>query len=204
LEAADILLLRGAAGSRPVTFFDVAGEDLQNIDAKANRFLVGATALVFVVGLEDRLDVGQAATLSENRSFELAMERVRDRDIPAVIVASKADRLRYVPPADRWLRRGDEHTLDADRVRGESRDVYAYLHQAGMSASLRPYAAFTRCTLHFVSASGGEAVPVVAGDRSKMYYPRGFHPTRVLEPLVSILAMTGVIPGPEAEKVGLP
>ena len=59
-------------------------------------------------------------------------------------------------------------------------------------ASLRPYDAFHRCTLHFVSA---------AGSRPNL---QGFRPTHVLDPLVAILAMTGVIADPQAEKVGLP
>lgn len=208
VEAADILLLRGPGGQqRPVTFFDVAGEDLESTDARnrATRFLVGATAVIFVHASEDPLDTGQPAAASENQSFNLAAERLRDGQLPAVIAVTKSDRLRYVPPADRWLHRGDERVVDAARIRAESRDVYAYLNHVGAGASLRPFEAFTRCTLHFVSASGGDAVPVNPNDqRSKKHFPHGFRPTRVLEPLVSILAMTGMITGPEAGKVGMP
>lgn len=206
VEAADILLLRGPGGDRPVTFFDVAGEDLESTNARnrATRFLVGATAVIFVHASEDRDAAGQLPA-GENQSFDLAVERLRGRQIPAVIAVTKSDRLRFVPPADRWLHRGDETRVDADRIRAESKDVYAYLHRAGAGASLRPFEAFTKCSLHFVSASGGDAVPVDPGDEdSEKHFPRGFRPTRVLEPLVSILAMSGLITGLQAEKVGTP
>ncbi|WP_439656032.1 TRAFAC clade GTPase domain-containing protein [Lentzea sp. HUAS TT2] len=205
-EAADILLLRAPTGDRPLVFFDVAGEDLVNPDARnrSTRFLLGVDAVIFVHASEDPLETGQSSTASENRSFELAIERLRDRRIPAAIVVTKSDRLRFVPPAERWLHGGDEHTVNAARIRAESRDVYAYLHHAGAGASLRPFEAFPRCTLHFTSASGGDAVPVETDGPTRWHFPRGFRPSRVLEPLVSILAMTGAISGHEAEKVGMP
>jgi hypothetical protein len=206
VEAADILLLRGPGGDRPVTFFDVAGEDLESTNARnrATRFLVGATAVIFVHASEDRTAAGQLGA-GENQSFDLAVERLRGRQIPAAIAVTKSDRLRFVPPADRWLHRGDEPKVDAARIRAESKDVYAYLHRAGAGASLRPFEAFARCSLHFVSASGGDAVPIDPGNAgSETHFPRGFRPTRVLEPLVSILAMSGLITGQEAEKVGTP
>ncbi|MGM1057958.1 TRAFAC clade GTPase domain-containing protein [Saccharothrix sp. Mg75] len=211
IEAADILLLRGRDGrQRPVTFFDAAGEDLESTEARnrATRFLLSANAVIFVHAWEDPLETGESSPESENKSFQLAVESLRalphGEQVPAVIAVTKSDRLRYVPPVDRWLHRGDERVLDAARMREESRDVYAYLHHVGAGASLRPFTAFTRCTLHFVSASGGDAVPVTSGDGQDRHFPRGFRPTRVLEPLVAILAMTGMITGPEAEQVGRP
>ncbi|GLY44405.1 hypothetical protein Amsp01_104280 [Amycolatopsis sp. NBRC 101858] len=206
IDAADILLLRGPGGERPVTFFDVAGEDLESPEARnrASRFLVGADAVIFVHASDDPLETRRPAAASENKSFDLAIERLQGIDgsgaLPATIAVTKSDRLRYQPPADRWLRRGDEQVLDAARIRDESRDVYAYLHHIGAGASLRPFESFARTTMHFVSASGGDAV----GEAMDKWFPRGVRPTRVLEPLVSILAMTGVIPGVEAEKVGKP
>ncbi|OXM46891.1 hypothetical protein CFP75_25625 [Amycolatopsis alba DSM 44262] len=207
IEAADILLLRGPGGERPVTFFDVAGEDLESPEARnrASRFLVGADAVIFVHASEDPLDTKRQVAESENKSFDLAIERLQGiegaRALPATIAVTKADRLRYQPPVDRWLRRGDEQVLNAERIRAESRDVYAYLHHVGAGASLRPFESFARSTLHFVSASGGD---VVVGDDLTRRFPRGVRPVRVLEPLISILAMTGVIPGSEAEMVGRP
>lgn len=211
VEAADILLLRGPGGERPVTFFDVAGEDLESTHAlnRATRFLVGTNAVIFVHAADDPLDARRPAA-TENRSFELAVERLQGlpggaAGPPVVVAVTKSDRLRYVPPADRWLRRGDDHVVDAARMRAESRDVYAYLQRNGAGASLRPFEAFTRCTMHFVSASGGDAAEIEPGkDGGDKYFPRGIRPTRVLEPLVSILAMTGMITGPEAQRVGMP
>ncbi|WP_086843587.1 TRAFAC clade GTPase domain-containing protein [Amycolatopsis kentuckyensis] len=211
IEAADILLLRGPGGERVVTFFDVSGEDLQSTAAlnRSTRFLVGVNAVIFVHAPDDPLETKQATAPSENRSFGLAVERLQGRRggadrLPVTIAVTKSDRLRYVAPADRWLRRGDEKTVDAARIRAESRDVFGYLHQAGAGASLHPFEAFKRCTLHFVSASGGDAVPVEGQDKTARHFARGVRPVRVLEPLVSILAMTGVITGPEASKVGMP
>jgi hypothetical protein len=216
VDAADILLLRGPGGERPVTFFDVAGEDLEDTSARnrATRFVVGANAVIFVYAAEDPSEAGKNRTTGENQSFDLAVERLRARPdgidrLPATIAVTKSDRLRYVPPADRWLRRGDNDEVNAARSRAEGRDVYAYLHQIGAGPSLRPFDAFPRCTLHFVSASGYDALPVPddgkpAKDKPKKYFPHGVRPTRVLEPLVAILAMTGMITGPEAQKVGMP
>jgi GTPase SAR1 family protein len=213
VEAADILLLRGPGGEHPVTFFDIAGEDFESTEARnrATRFLIGANAVIFVYASEDPLETGRPATASENRSFDLAVERLRSlpggaERLPVAIAVTKSDRLRYVPPADRWLRQPDNQMLDAARIRAESRDVYAYLHYVGAGASLRPFDGFPRCTLHFVSASGGDAVRVEPDNEKSLecYFPRGIRPTRVLEPLVAILAMTGMITGPEAQKVGMP
>lgn len=212
LEYADGLLLRGSGGLvRPVTFFDVAGEDLQSAasSGRGGRFLIGANALIFAHAMEDPLDLEERAnvkrnslTQGENRAFTLALERVRAvhteaeaAAIPAAVALTKADRLRYVSPADKWLRR-TERTLDASLIRAESRDAFAYLYQQGTTASLAPFEVFSRCTLHFVSASGGD---VSVG---KSEFPRGVRPMRVMQPLVTILAMVGVISGPEAGKVG--
>jgi hypothetical protein len=213
LEYADGLLLRGASGLvRPVTFFDVAGEDLQRADStgRGGRFLIGASAFIFVYSTEDPLDLEERIKVKQNslmqsgnRAFTLALERIRavrtnaeSAAIPAAIALTKADRLRYVTPADKWLRRGTEAELDASLIHAESHDVYAYLHQQGAAVSLAPFEVFSRCTLHFVSASGGD---VSVG---KSEFPRGVRPMRIIQPLVAILAMAGVITGPEAEKVG--
>lgn len=212
IEAADILLLRGPGGNRPVTFFDVAGEDFESTEAlnRGTRFLVGANALIFVHALEDPLKAGRHAAANSSWSFDLAVERLQGlpggaERIPAAIAVTKSDRMRYVPPIDRWLRREDAPALAAGDFRAETRDVYAYLHHVGSAAALRPYETFRRCTMHFVSASGGDAVPVdPSGRDTAQYFPRGVRPANVLAPLIAILAMSGVIRGQEAEKVGFP
>lgn len=204
IEYADTLLLHGPAGARPVTFFDIAGEDLQNVNdrGKSGRFLIGAGALIFVHALEDEHDV--TVRSSEYRVFSLALERAKTNpdltQLPAAIVVTKADRLRYIPPADRWLRRSSrDGALNAELIRAESRDVFAYLHHQQALTPLTLFNTFTRCTLHFVSASGGDA----SGDAPENEtFERGIRPMCVLQPLIAILAMAGMITGPEAEKVG--
>jgi hypothetical protein len=200
-DAADGVLLRGPGGARPVTFFDVAGEDLvrHDVQGRAARFLLAVNAVIFVHAPEDGTGVP-----GENEAFDLAVERIvaarKRAPVAASIVLTKSDRLRYVPPADRWLRRGDQARLDAADFRAESRDVFAYLHRTGSTAALNPFPEFPRCTLHFVSASGRDASS--AGPDS--HFAGGIRPTRVLQPLIAILAMTGVLTGSEAEKVGTP
>jgi hypothetical protein len=204
IEYADTLLLSSPAGTRPVTFFDIAGEDLSNINeqGKSGRFLIGAGALIFVHALEDEAD--ETDRTSEYRAFSLAMERAKTNpdftQLPAAIVVTKADRLRYVPPADRWLRRPNvDDALDAKLIRAESSDVFAYLHYQQDLTPLSLFHTFTRCTLHFVSASGSDA----SGDSPETEkFERGIRPMRVLQPLIAILAMAGIITGAEAEKVG--
>ncbi|MFG1607795.1 ATP-binding protein [Actinoplanes sp. NPDC049265] len=212
IEAADILLVRGPAGERPVLFFDVAGEDLESTEAlnRSTRFLLSANAVIFVHAMEDPAEDGTNGAVNPAWSFELAVERLlgvagNAERIPVAIAVTKSDRMRYTPPVDRWLRRGPEPALDADLIRAESRDAYAYLQRAGAASSLRPFDAFRRCTLHFVSASGGEASPAEPTGRTGDFrFPRGVRPAHVLAPLIAILAMAGVIAGPEAGKVGRP
>nr|WP_225954946.1 GTPase domain-containing protein [Kibdelosporangium phytohabitans] len=209
VDYAGILVLRRFDGVEwAVTFFDIAGEDLRQAGAgglgSAGRFLAGADAFLFVYAPDDPVETGTAAHPSENRAFALAIERMRATPAlhgrPAAIAFTKADRLRYVPPIGRWLRGPDGNGLDAARTRAESRDIFAYLHDQGAGAALAPFSVFPRCTLHAVSATGGDAQP---RDGSRVF-PRGVRPMRVLEPLVAILAMAGVIPGDEAGKVGIP
>lgn len=212
MDYADILLVHGPGGARPVTFFDIAGENQVQASAggRAGRFLVGAGGLIFVHASDDSLDTGVSGT-ALNAAFGPAIARVRSvpgaTKLPATIALAKSDRLRYVPPADRWMRRPMENELDAQRMREESRDVYAYLWSKGATSSLAPFEVFERCTLHFVSSSGGDAVLREGADPKSpdaYEFPRGVRPARVLEPLIAILAMAGVIDGPEARKVGRP
>lgn len=210
VEAADILLLRGPGGARPVTFFDVAGEDLENPTLnRATRFLTSANAMIFVHGLEDAADDGRPSSADNARSFELAVERLRSMPgganrIPAALAVTKADRLRYLPPIDRWLRRDAPPSLDAGLIREQTRDVYAFLHHTGQTGALRPFEAFRRCTMHFVSASGKDAIADhPTDDGTEKHFVRGISPIHVLEPLVAILAMTGMLQGAEAYRVGV-
>lgn len=202
---ADSLLITSSAGTRPVTFFDVAGGNLQQTGRVA-RFLTGAGALLFVVNPSMALGVQTAddpspadgRRMPNDQTFATVLSRLRHPtsprflDIPAAVVLNKSDRLRFQPPVDTWLRRPPPVGVSTRLIRAESRDLYAFLHYRGAGAWLAPFHECRKCTLHFVSATGGES----RGGR----YPRGVRPLRVLEPLAALLAMTGVLPG--AEKVG--
>jgi hypothetical protein len=159
----EMLVLRRIhdGATRAVTLFDVAGEDLRNADgrgSRSSRFLIGGPALIFTHACEDPADTGALAVESENRAFEVALTKIRamprSKDLPAAIVLTKADRLRYVPPVDRWPAQPPGRPIDPAAILAESRDVYAYLHSVGATAALTPFAHFTRLTLHAVSASG--------------------------------------------------
>jgi hypothetical protein len=201
---ADSLLVTSAAGTRPVTFFDVAGGNLEQ-SGRTGRFLAGAGALLFVVNpgtafgaatADDPSPAGRQ--VGNDQTFAAVLSRLRHPgsprhlDIPAAVVLTKADRLRFQSPVDTWLRMPPPTRVDPAQIRAESRDVYAYLRHRDATAWLAPFHECRKCTLHFVSATGGES----RGRR----YPRGIRPLRVLEPLVALFAMTGVLPG--AERVG--
>lgn len=140
--------------------------------------------------------------LFERMAREMSLARLQAvpdlERLPAAIVVTKSDRLRYQPPVDGWLRYEDNSPgpVDPRVVHLESRDVYAFPHRRGELGALAPFSVFNRCTLHFASASGGEAEP------DRKVFPRGFEPSRALQPLVSILAMTGLLEGPGMGDVG--
>ncbi|WP_330289236.1 hypothetical protein [Streptomyces sp. NBC_00576] len=201
------LLITDANGQvRPVAFFDLGGEDLVRTDA-ALRFLLGVDALVFVVDPVLALPLPQLDHARErggvevNRDGDLAFATVLDRlpktgpylEVAATMVLGKADLLRFQSPVDRWLGRGPLTALDPVQLREESQDVHTFLRRHAGQAWLRPFDAIRRCTLHVASATGGQE------DQGR--YPAGAAPRRVLEPLLSLLAMHGLIDvpgGPEA------
>jgi hypothetical protein len=216
LETADLLhgfaeyvVVRTTAGAvHPLVFFDVAGEDFDKPgrDGRGARFLLGATALMFVDDPARAIpSLGPAPDSVPNRenpAFLGALERLRSRkdmrDIPVAVVLAKADELRYEHPVDHWLRRdGIGEPLSAKAFLDESRDVYAFLDRHGAQQMIAAYEQFDQGTLHFVSATGS-----AAGDNNRAY-PRGVKPARVLQPLIALLAMAGVINHQEARKVGL-
>ncbi|MEU8519397.1 hypothetical protein [Streptomyces sp. NPDC048577] len=208
---AESLLLTDARGRvRPVAFFDLGGEDLVRTDSTL-RFLLGVDALVFVVDPALALPLPHLDHARErwglevNRDGDLAFGTVLDRlpkngpylDVAAAMVLGKADLLRFEAPVDRWLAEPRRAALDPERMREESRDVYGLLRQHAGQAWLRPFDTVRRCTLHVASATGGQ--------EEHGRYPTGSKPRRVLEPLVSLLAMHGLIDVPggvEALTVG--
>jgi hypothetical protein len=205
---ADGLLVSGHGMTRPVMFFDLAGEDLVE-HGEVTRFLAGVGAFVFVVDplralriphLDgDREYVGVQERSLGDEAFAALLGRVprtgRYLGAPAAVVLNKSDLVRFEPPVDRWLRRPLPAGLTHHELREESKDVYAFVRHHGSKAWLKPFAECARCTLHFVSATGGR--------QQQNVFPHGVAPRRVLAPLLSILAMSGFLAGTDLSEAGL-
>jgi hypothetical protein len=191
------LMKLGKGQPRPVVMFDVAGGDLTGA-AQTKKFLDIADGLFFVV---DPTQIGTGGIGDDTFNNVLDLLRGANRlpdHVSAAIVLNKADLLRFEDPVTRWLRSGTG-VLTAEEFLSESRDVYAYLQKKGAAAWTLPYEECARATLHVASPTGG----VGQSEGEGGVFPRGVTPRRVLRPLVAMLAMTGVLTGPEAEKVGI-
>jgi hypothetical protein len=198
LTFADAFLMthKDSGQQRPLVLFDVAGEDLTGA-GQAKKFLDIADGLFFIVD-PTQTDSRRGGDKTFNNVLDLLKGTGRlPGQVSAAIVLNKGDLVRFEDPLTRWLRSGDG-TLVAEEFLRESRDVYAYLHKGAASWTL-PYEVCEKATLHVVSPAGGIGQHEGADD----VFPRGVSPRRVLRPLVAMLAMTGVLTGPEAEKVGI-
>ncbi|SDG78715.1 hypothetical protein SAMN05421505_10821 [Sinosporangium album] len=180
-----------------VTFFDVAGE-VQERSGEAVRFLGAVNALIFIV---DPMRVGGLGAPEKERAagdptFGNALRTLEHTlnpekrpllPLPAAFVVNKADLLRHrgFAAVDRWMSR-DGEDFHLGTVERESADAYTFLATHGASRWASAASRFADSTLHFASATGVSA----EGD----YFPeRGFQPRRVLKPLLSLLAMKGVV-----------
>lgn len=180
-----------------VALFDVAGGELTKVD-DTKQFLEIADGLIFVVD-PARLDAGGLGDDTFNTVLDLVQATGRLPDqVSAAVVLNKADMMRFEDPVALWLR-SDRKALDAAESVRESADVYAFLHDRGAGAWTRPYRECARATLHVASPTGGADEQRSEG----RVFPRGVTPRRVLRPLVAMLAMTGVLTGAEAERVGV-
>jgi hypothetical protein len=184
----------GRGPERVVALFDVSGGDLADT-GMGREFLWIADGLFFVIDPDNI-----ARSKAGDATFDAVLSIVRDRAKPgpkgAAIILNKADKGRFEEPAARWLRSG-EGTLDPVDFLRESADVYAYLQRRGALALAAPYEApmCEKATFHVASPTGGA--------KEDKEYPRGVTPMRVLRPLVAMLAMTGVLTGPQAELIGV-
>ncbi|MFI6740458.1 hypothetical protein ACIBI9_46695 [Nonomuraea sp. NPDC050451] len=183
-EPAATLLVNDGRHTTAVAFFDIAGELLRSATHEATRFVPAVGGLLFVI------DAATRSARMGDESFRAVLDRLPMSggrlDIPAVIAVTKSDSVRFEAPVDTWLY-DEPDRLDQVDVLRESRDVYAFLHRRGAQAWLSPYDKCHKCTLHFVSATGSAP--------TDGRFPRGVRPRRVLAPLVSLLAMTGVLRG---------
>ncbi|TKK85243.1 hypothetical protein FDA94_26605 [Herbidospora galbida] len=190
----DILAVREGDGTeRPIALFDVAGGDLLEIDA-ARKFLDVADGLFFVVN-SDELGGDELGDQTFSTVLELLEASGRLSEVSAAIILGKADLLRFDDPVTRWMRQPDQ-TLDAKASLEESADVYAYLQVRNAHAWTRPYRDCRKATLHVASATGTGAV-------ENGRFVRGVRPVRVLNPLIALMAMTGVITSEEAKQIGM-
>ncbi len=195
VEFADAFLMSYHGGpERPVALFDVAGGDLARVD-ETNQFLWIADGLFFVID-PDHMTTHRVGDETFSNVLDVVRESAQPGPVSAAIILNKADKLRFDEPVTRWLR-SENKALDAGEFLRESADVYAYLHAREAGALAGPYQVCDKATLHVASPTGG------SGDGEGGVYPRGVTPRRVLRPLVAMLAMTGVLTGPEAEKVGI-
>ncbi|WP_150252446.1 hypothetical protein [Nocardiopsis deserti] len=181
-----------SAPPRAVAFFDVAGEVLATTGTAAEQaFLDTVDGFLFVFSPKDmereRPDI----------TFATVLDMLTDKqDKAAVLVMGKADQYRFEPPVDRWLRDG-VRALDPDRVEAETRDLYAFISQYDEGRTyLRPWFEFGRSAIHTVSATGGDR----SADGGR--YARPVRPQRVLQPFLTLMALTGVLETAEARKVG--
>jgi Double-GTPase 2 len=191
----DALKVTNSRGqSFSVLFFDLAGENLTR-PGELVRFYARANALLFVIdAAELPKQPGQATTADP--SFDVALKRVEKRPKPstadllpiaASLVVAKADLLEFddAIPGD-WLAAGSlDEEADLSTVERESEDVYMYLTRLGASRWLDPAKKCHDSTLHFASATNSSA--------TNQGYPPFFRQRRVLKPLLSVFAMTGII-----------
>jgi hypothetical protein len=196
VEFADAFLMNGRdVQPRPVAFFDIAGGDLASLRKRATDFLYMADGLFFVVDPE-RLDDRWVEDKTFSNVLDIVRERPRPDQVSAAIVLAKADKLRFEEPVTRWLR-SEPEPLNATQFLRESADVYAYLAAKNALALTEPYEKCAKATLHVASATGGDE------EEKNTVYPRGVRPRRVIRPLAAMLAMTEVLTGREAERVGI-
>jgi hypothetical protein len=194
---ADAFLMRADGGpERPVILFDVAGGDLAK-EGESKEFLWIVDGLFFVID-PDFMGTQRVGDKTFANVLTVVHDSGRSSLVSAAIVLSKADKARFDEPIARWLR-SERNELDATEFLRESADVYGYLIAKDAGALTRPYQDCDRATLHVASPTGGPS----EGEPEHEIFPRGVTPRRVLRPLVAMLAMTGVLTGPEAEKVGI-
>ncbi|TRO58553.1 TRAFAC clade GTPase domain-containing protein [Streptomyces sp. IB201691-2A2] len=228
VEFTDALLVTVNGRTRPVAFFDIAGESLQ-LPGKVTEFLLGVDALIFVVDalralrLKQLIPARATAGVPQQQAgiadptFSAVLDRLpRDGDlcdVPTAVVLNKCDVLRFEPPIDHWLREDGRIESSPDPVQAfrESQDVYAFLMHHQAAPWLRPFVECRRCTLHFVSATGMSpaVLPAVNGHSGPAGQPTAFtggiRPRRVLGPLLSVFQMCGLLdssgPAPRLREV---
>ena len=196
-EIADAFIVRHDNGpERVVALFDVSGGVLAQTDM-TREFLWIADGLFFVIDPE-HIKANKAGDNTFSNVQNIVRGRAKPAPVSAAIVLNKADKARFEEPVARWLRSGNG-TMDPTEFLRESADVYSYLEEHEAVVLAEPYQVCDKATLHVTSPTGGAK----EGEEKSSKYPRGVTPLRVLRPLVAMLAMTGVLTGPQAEMIGV-
>jgi hypothetical protein len=196
-DIADAFIVRHGDGpERVVALFDVSGGVLAQTE-RTREFLWIADGLFFVID-PDHIRTSKVGDDTFSNVLNVVRDRVKPESVSAAIVLSKADKARFEEPVARWLRSGNG-TLDPVEFLRESADVYSYLAEHDGEVLAEPYRVCRKATLHVASSTGGAK----EGEEKGSKYPRGVTPMRVLRPLVAMLAMTGVLTGPQAEMIGV-
>ena len=173
--------------------FDVPGEIFTRGDtAVSTPFMAIADGLIFVAD-GSGLDVRHGRRMSDPGFTAVLSHLAHVRPgrglgflpIPAAMVVAKSDTLRVFKEVDEWLVRKDD--LELHTVEQESEDAYAFLKSRGVESWLVPVQKCADSTLHFASATGVEP-------QDGEYPEKAFRRQRVLRPLLSVLAMKGVLP----------
>ncbi|MEV4246394.1 hypothetical protein AB0J63_23600 [Streptosporangium canum] len=180
-----------------LVFFDVSGEFFDDADLRSLQFISIVDALLFVADAEKLDEFLRQSTprLADPAFMEPFghIDRLRNTGrkallpLPAALAVAKSDLLRWLPVVDGWLRADDDTELDS--VEEETEEAYVFLQSHDAESWLYPVVHCQDSTIHFVSASG------VAKVDDAVFPERGFGPRRVLRPLLSLLAMKGVIQG---------
>lgn len=199
-EIADAFIIRHGNGpERVVALFDVSGGVLAQTNTdKTREFLWIADGLFFVIDPDD-IKNSKAGDVTFSNVLNIVRARAKPEPVSAAIVLNKADKARFEEPVARWLRSGNGSADPTEFLR-ESADVYSYLEEHEAIVLAEPYQVCNKTTLHVASPTGGAKEE---GEEKSRKYPRGVTPLRVLRPLVAMLAMTGVLTGPQAEMIGI-
>jgi hypothetical protein len=196
-DIADAFIVRqGNERERVVALFDVSGGVLAQTE-RTREFLWIADGLFFVID-PDHIKASKVGDDTFSNVLTIVRDRVKPEPVSAAIVLGKADKARFNEPVARWLRSGNG-TLDPTEFLRESADVFSYLVDREAGVLTEPYRVCRKATLHVASSTGGAK----DGEDRGSKYPRGVTPLRVLRPLVAMLAMTGVLTGPQAEMIGI-
>lgn len=214
--AAGLVVTDRATGRHhSVVFFDVAGERLAHTGPEVD-YLNRLGGLICVVdpmsvrGLA-RLGRDPASGVAGDVSVRAVLQRLKasrpERGeeflrLPCALVVTKSDLLRHrgYDEVEPWLPRGlpgpdGVGPRAPGAVDQESRAVYRMLRVRGGERWLDPVKECENATLHLASATGTVANDHLDPDGVRRFPAASFGQHRVVEPLLSLLAMKGVLTG---------